>query len=217
MRAVANTASDTRHLNPGSNQLNADTSTLPGTSGGNSSQQHLELIELHSNPDNMDMSHNYVETICFDDEISEELYEVDAISALPFYDCGNNDISDVINPVNSIMDDLKQTKHKFMNNYEQTIEISRLIVSRSKFISVNGTRNITCTPGSYKDWITESDENTRADQGARRIPEGTKRCHDKGHECRRWLAKTEAKIWTKGQWWKRMWTRTLWFWCYKTR
>ena len=58
MRAVANTASDTRHLNPGSNQLNADTSTLPGASGGNSSQQHLELIELHSNPDNMDMSHN---------------------------------------------------------------------------------------------------------------------------------------------------------------
>ena len=112
MRTAANTASDTSHLNTGSNQLNADTPALPGTSGGNSSQQHLELIELQSNPDNMDMSHNYVETICFDDEISEELYEVDTVSALPFYDCDNNEISDVINPVNSILDDLKQTKHK---------------------------------------------------------------------------------------------------------
>ena len=60
----------------------------------------------------MDMSHNDVETICIDDEISAELYEVDTVSALPFHDCDNNEISDVINPVNSILDDLKQTKHK---------------------------------------------------------------------------------------------------------
>ena len=107
-----NTASDSRHLNPGTNQLNADTPALPGTSGSDSSQQHLELIELHSKPHNMDMSHNEVETICFNDKFSEELYEVDTVSVLPFYDCDNNEISDVINPVNSILDDLKQTKHK---------------------------------------------------------------------------------------------------------
>ena len=112
MKTAENTASDTKHLNPGSNQLNADTPALPGTSGSNCSQQHLELIELHINPDNMDMSQNDVETICIDDEISEELYEVDTVSALPSYDCDNNEISDVINPVNSILDDLKQTKHK---------------------------------------------------------------------------------------------------------
>ena len=107
MKTAENTASDTNHLNPGSSQLNVAT---PGSSG--SSEQHLELIEHHSNPNNMDMSHTDVETICFDDEISEELYEMDTVSALPFYDCDNNDIFDVINPVNSILDDLKQTKQK---------------------------------------------------------------------------------------------------------
>ena len=86
MKTAENNASDTRHLNPGSNQLNADTPAPPGTSGSNCSQQHMELIELHINPDNMDMSHNDVETICCDDKISEELYEIDTVSALPFYD-----------------------------------------------------------------------------------------------------------------------------------
>ena len=112
MKTAENTASDTRHLNPGSNQLNADTPALPGTSGSNCSQHHTELIELHINPDNMDMSHNEVETICFNDKFSEQLYEVDTVSALPFYDCDNNEIFDVINPVNTILDDLKQTKHR---------------------------------------------------------------------------------------------------------
>ena len=111
MKTAENTASDTKHLNPGSHQLNAATPATPGSSG-NSSQHHLEFIELHSNPDNMDMSHNHFETICFYDAISEELYEVDTVSALPFYDCDNNEISDVINPMNSILGDLKQTKHK---------------------------------------------------------------------------------------------------------
>ena len=101
IRTTENTVCDSSHLKPGSKQLNADTPAVPGTSGGNSSQQHLELIELHNNPDNIDISHNDVETICFDDEISQELYEVDTVSVLPFYDCDNNEISDVINPMNS--------------------------------------------------------------------------------------------------------------------
>ena len=63
MKPAENTASDTRCLNPGSNQLNADTHALPGTSSSNRSQQHLELTEFHSNPDNMDRSHNDVETM----------------------------------------------------------------------------------------------------------------------------------------------------------
>ena len=110
MKTAENTASDTNHLTLGSDQLNVAKPATPGSSG--SSEQHLELIELHSNPDNMDMSHNEVETICFNDKFSEELYEVDTVSVLPFFDCDNNEISDVINPVNSILDDLKQTKHK---------------------------------------------------------------------------------------------------------
>ena len=134
MKTAENTASHTRHLNPGSNQLNADTPALPGTSGSNCSQQHLELIELHINPDNMDMSHNDVETICFDDEISEELSEVDTVSALPFYNCDNNEIVDVINPMNSILDDLKQTKHRLqiMNKQLKSQDTSCLDPSSSQ-------------------------------------------------------------------------------------
>ena len=41
MKTAENPASDTRHLNPGSDQLNADTPALAGTSGSNCSQQHL--------------------------------------------------------------------------------------------------------------------------------------------------------------------------------
>ena len=110
MKIAENTASDTNHLTLGSIQLNVAKPATPGSSG--SSEQHLELIEPHSNPDNMDQPHTAYETICFDEEIPEELYEVDTVSALPFYDCDNSEISDVINPVNSILDDLKQTKHK---------------------------------------------------------------------------------------------------------
>ena len=63
--------------------------------------------------------------LCFDAEISEELYEMDTVSALLFYDCDNNEIFDVINPMNSVLDDLKQTKHKLqiLNkqlNYQDT-------------------------------------------------------------------------------------------------
>ena len=123
MKTAENTASDSRHLNPGSDQLNVAKPVTPGSSG--SSEQHLELIELHSNPDNKDHPHTGYETICFDDEIPEELYEMDPVSALPFFDCDNNEISDVISPMNSIMDDLKHTKHKLqiMNkqlNYQDT-------------------------------------------------------------------------------------------------
>ena len=110
MKTAENTASDTNHLTLGSEQLNVAKPATPGSSG--SSEQHLELIELHGNPDNKDHPHTGYETICFDDEIPEELYEVDTVSALPFCDCDNNEISDVINPMNSILDDLKQTKHR---------------------------------------------------------------------------------------------------------
>ena len=123
MKIAENTASDTNHLTLGSIQLNVAKPATPGSSG--SSEQHLELIEPHSNPDNMDQPHTAYETICFDEEIPEELYEVDTVSALPFYDCDNNEISDVINPVNSILDYLKQTKHKLQImikqlNYQDT-------------------------------------------------------------------------------------------------
>ena len=134
MNTAQNTASDTNHLNPGSNQLNADPPTLPGTSGSNSSQQHLELIALHSKPDNMDKSHNEVETMCFDDAISEGIYEVVTVSALPVYGCDKNEISGVINPVNSILDDLKQTKHKLqiMNKQSKYQDTSCLDPSSSQ-------------------------------------------------------------------------------------
>ena len=113
IKTAGNPTCDTSHLSPGGNELNADAPAfLPGSSGSHSSQQHLEPIEPHSNRDNMDKPQNDFETIAFDDEISKELYEVDTVSALPFYDCDNNEIFDAINPVNSILDDLKQTKCK---------------------------------------------------------------------------------------------------------
>ena len=115
IKTAENPTFDTSHLTPGGNQLNADAPAfLPGCSGSRSrsSQQHLEATEPHSNPDNMEKPQTDFETIGFDDEISEELYEADTTSVLPFYDCDTKDIFDVINPVDSILDDLKQTKCK---------------------------------------------------------------------------------------------------------
>ena len=51
------------------------------------------------------------QTIPFDEEISEELYEVDAASALLSI-TDNKELFDVINPVNPILDDLKQATCK---------------------------------------------------------------------------------------------------------
>ena len=60
----------------------------------------------------MDKPEADYETMGFDDKISEEQYAVHTASTLPFYDCDTSERFHVINPVNSILDDLKQTKCK---------------------------------------------------------------------------------------------------------
>ena len=174
MKTAENTASDTNLHTLGSNQLNVAKPATPGSSG--SSEQHLELIELHSNPDNMDMSHTDVETVCFDDEISEELYEMGTVSALPFYDCDNNEIFDVINPVNSILDDLKQTKQKLQIKNKQLKHQDTSCPDPSSSQSTEQETLRALLDLTKTELL--SHKKIRVEQGALWIPEGTRRCHE---------------------------------------